>query len=120
VDVPPNSVTSRGAGGGTAVMIAQNAWQCYWVKAIEDGDRAAQRRARAQLEQLVAKHIVVAPAGAPEDWTPPDPPRGPYAVWAHDGGLEWIVAGYRMAVHGDPARLAASCRANAPGVDPTR
>jgi hypothetical protein len=113
--VPPNSVTSRGAGGGAAVAIAQNAWECYWVKAIEHGDSAAQRRARAALDQLVAKHMVVAPAGAPEDWTPPKPPPGPYAIFAHDGGLEWIVAGYRMAAHGDPIRIAASCRANAPG-----
>jgi hypothetical protein len=117
--VAGNSVTSRGAGGGVAVMIARNAWECYWVKAIEDGDHAAQRRAHAELEQLVAKHMIVAPAGAPEGWTPPNPPRGPYAVFADDGGLRWIVAGYRMAAHGDPARVAASCRANAPGVDPT-
>ncbi|HYZ28956.1 MAG TPA: hypothetical protein VE570_07885 [Thermoleophilaceae bacterium] len=117
--VPSNSVTGRGAGGGTAVTIAQNAWECYWVKAIGDGDRAAQRRAQAELEQLVEKHMIVAPAGAPEDWTPPNPPPGPYAIFADDGGLAWIVAGYRMAAHGDPARIAASCRANAPGVDPT-
>jgi hypothetical protein len=113
--VPSNSVTSRGAGGGHAVLIAQNAWECYWVKAIEDGDGAAQRRAHAQLEQLIAKHVIAAPAGAPEDWTPANPPHGPYAIWAHDGGLDWILSGYRMAADGHPARLIASCRANAPG-----
>jgi hypothetical protein len=114
VHVPSDSVTSVGAGGGRAVLIAQNAWECYWVQAIHDGDVGAQRRAHEELDNLLANHVVVAPVGAPEDWTPPNPPRGPYAIFAHDGGFEWVRAGYRQAAARDPARLTASCRANAP------
>jgi hypothetical protein len=114
VHVPSDSVTSVGAGGGRAILIAQNAWECYWVQAIHDGDVAAQRRAHQELDKLLANHVVVAPAGASEDWTPPNPPPGPYAVYAHDGGFEWVQAGYRQAAAGNPARLISSCRANAP------
>ena len=34
--IDPNSLTGRGAGGGRAVGIAENAWECYWVQAIAD------------------------------------------------------------------------------------
>jgi hypothetical protein len=27
------------------VLIAQNAWECYWVQAIRDGDTTAAKRA---------------------------------------------------------------------------
>ena len=50
--IDPNSVTGRGAGGGHAVLSAQNAWECYWVDAIESGDTAAQQRAHAELNAL--------------------------------------------------------------------
>jgi hypothetical protein len=63
---PAHSVTSRGAGGAFAVTIDQDAWECYWVDAIHSGDVAAQRRANAALDDLIANHIVVAPAGSPE------------------------------------------------------
>ena len=112
--VPDNSVTTRGGGGSSAVMIAKTAWECYWAKAIDDRDRAAQRQAHAQLEELFAKHVLVAPRGAPEGWAPPHPPRGPYATFADDGGVQWFLDGYRMAAHGNPARVIASCRANGP------
>jgi hypothetical protein len=114
LNIDPNSVTSKGAGGGTAVLISQNAWECYWVKAIREGDVAAQRRAHERLSTLLAENMLVAPIGAPEDWTPPNPPDAPYAVFAHDGGFEWIRATYALAAAGHPRRLAQSCRANSP------
>ena len=39
---PANTVTGRGAGGGIAVLTAQNAWECYWVRSIRSGDTARQ------------------------------------------------------------------------------
>jgi hypothetical protein len=114
VEIPDDSVTGRGAGGGRAVMIAQNAWECYWVDAIRDGDTAAQRRARNELNALLAHNILEAPAGAPENWTPPSPPTVPFAVFANDGGLDWIRAAYTQAAAGNPQNLVDSCRANAP------
>ena len=112
--VDPNSVTSPGAGGGHAVLISQNAWECYWAKAIRNGNTAAQRRAHTELSTLLANNILVAPVGAPEDWRPPNPPDEPYAVFAHDGGFEWIRGTYLVAAAGHPRRLGQSCRANAP------
>ena len=108
----PNSVTTRGGGGGHAVSIAQTAWECYWAKAIREGNLPAQRRAQAELQNLLDHHILVAPLGAPEDWTPPSPPTGPYSVFAHDGGLDWIKQGYVMAAAGNGKRVAQGCRAN--------
>ena len=92
-----------------------NAWECYWVKAIRDGDTAAGQQAQKQLSTLLAENVIAAPAGAPEDWTPPNPPKAPYVTYAHDGGLEWVRATYALAAAGHPRRLAQSCRANAPG-----
>ena len=112
--VDPNSVTSPGAGGGHAVLISQNAWECYWAKAIRNGNTAAQRRAHTELSTLLANNILVAPVGAPEDWRPPNPPDEPYAVFAHDGGLNWIRQTYELAAVGNPRRLRQSCRANSP------
>ena len=110
---PDDTVTSRGAGGGQAVLIAQNAWECYWVEAIGKGDAAAGKRAHDELDALLANNIVEAPAGAPEGWHPTPLPTVPLAVFAHDGGLAWIRANYERAAAGDPRRLAQSCRANA-------
>jgi hypothetical protein len=110
-----NSVTTRGGGGGHAVVMAQNAWECYWVKAIRSGDTAAQARAHAELNDLMRNHVLVAPLNAPEDWAPANPPNGPYAVFADDGGYQWVQQAYALAASGHPQRLAQSCRANAPG-----
>jgi hypothetical protein len=115
---PANSVTGRGAGGGMAVLNAQNRWECYWVRAIRTGDTAAQARAHAALDNLLANNILEAPAGASENWTPAIKPTVPYAVFAHDGGLDWIKANYAAAAAGHPRRLAQSCYANAPGTIP--
>jgi hypothetical protein len=110
--VDPNSVTNRGGGGGRAVAIAQNAWECYWVGAIRRGDTAAQANAHAQLENLLRNNVIVAPAGASENWSPPNPANHPYAVFAPDGGYEWVRETYALAAAGHPQRLADSCRAN--------
>ena len=114
LQVEQNSVTSKGAGGGHAVLISQNASECYWAKAIRNGDKAAQRRAHKRLNALLADNVLVAPPGAPEDWRPENPPNGPYAVFAYDGGLDWVRGTYKLAAAGDPRRLAQSCRANSP------
>lgn len=115
---PANSVTGRGAGGGMAVLHAQNAWECYWVRAIRTGDTGAQARAHAALNALVAHNMLEAPAGASENYRLPDPPDVPYVVFAHDGGLETIKANYAAAAAGHPRGLEQSCYANAPGVKP--
>jgi hypothetical protein len=113
--VQANSLTGRGAGGGHAVLAAQNAWECYWVQAIRKGDTAAQTRAHDVLNALLANNVLVAPAGASENWTPPNPPDHPFATFADDGGLQWVRATYALAAAGHPQRLIDSCRANAPG-----
>jgi hypothetical protein len=110
-----NSVTGRGAGGGHAVLIAQNAWECYWVKAIRGGDTAAATRAHRELQSLLDHNVLEAPPGAPEDWLPANPPKEPWVAFAHDGGLSWTRQNYRLAAAGHPRRLEQSCRANAPG-----
>ena len=115
--MPPEadiSVTSRGAGGGQAVLIAQNAWECYWVRAIRNGDTTSAQLAHSELNNLLAHHILEAPAGASENWTPTPPPVVPVATFAHDGGLDHVRAWYRQAAAGKPLNLAQSCKANAP------
>jgi hypothetical protein len=114
-DMPgANTVTSRGGGGGQAVLTAQNAWECYWVRAIRKGDSTAVKQAQDELNRLLETNVVVAPIGAPEGWTPSPPPEVPFAVFAHDGGLNWVRSAYTHAAAGDPRNLIASCRANAP------
>jgi hypothetical protein len=115
---PANSVTGRGAGGGFAVLNAQNAWECYWVHAIKTGDTTAQKRAHTVLSSLVAHNMLEAPAGASENYMPSNPPKVPYVVFAHDGGLESIKANYAAAAAGHPRGLEQSCYANAPGTKP--
>jgi len=113
--IEPNSVTGRGAGGGHAVLVAQNAWECYWVHAIREGDNAAAARAQSVLTGLLAQNVLEAPVGASENWTPPNPPDRPYVVFAADGGLDWVRQTYALAAAGKPLRLIQSCNANAPG-----
>jgi hypothetical protein len=115
LDWPSNSVTSRGAGGAFAVFTDQDDWECYWVGAIRSDDVAAQRQAEGALDDLMANHIVVAPSGAPEDWTPPESSRTPTAVFADDGGYQLKQRMYAQAAAGEPKLLEQSCRANGPG-----
>ena len=111
---PANSVTSRGAGGGFAVSLDQDAWECYWVDAIQSGDAAAQRRAQSALDDLMTNHIVVAPKGSPEDYTPPESARTPTLAFADDGGYQYKRRMYAEAAAGKPGLLEQSCRANGP------
>lgn len=110
--VQQNSVTTRGGGGSYAVLIAQNRWECYWAAAIGNGDVVAGKRAQAELESLLRNNVVVAPAGASENWAPPVAPGHPYAAFADDGGYEWKRRMYALAAAGHPQRLVGSCRAN--------
>lgn len=112
---PPNSVTSRGAGGSFAVSLDQGAWECYWVDAIHTGDVAAERRAQAALDDLMTNHSVVAPAGASENWSPPYAEDTPTQVFARDGGYQYKQRMYAQAAAGKPQLLQQSCRANGPG-----
>jgi hypothetical protein len=111
-----NTLTSRGGGGGTAVLIAQNAWECYWARAIRNGDRAGGARAQAELNKLLADNILVAPIRAPEVGFRRLCRRfsSRSSRTTADGGLNWVRASYKQAAAGDPRNLIASCRANAP------
>ncbi|MFL5959660.1 MAG: hypothetical protein ACJ75G_05250 [Gaiellaceae bacterium] len=111
---PPNSVTSRGAGGAFAVSLDQDAWECYWVNAIHSGDVAAQRQAQAALADLMTSHTVVAPQGASENWSPPYAADRPTQVFADDGGYQYKQRMYARAIAGRPQLLEQSCRANGP------
>jgi hypothetical protein len=111
---PKNSVTSRGAGGAFAVSIDQDAWECYWVDKIHSGDIAGERRANAALDDLMANHIVIAPTGSPEDYTPPQSARTPTLAFADDGGYQYKQRMYAEAAAGRPRLLEQSCRANGP------
>ena len=108
----PNSVTSQGGGASLAVTIAMHQWDCYWVDAVGRRDSAGAQRAQSTLEGLLAHNVIVAPDGAPEDWAPAAPPGVPYAIWADDGGYQYVKAAYADAASGKPQRLAQNCRAN--------
>jgi hypothetical protein len=110
---PSDSVTSRGAGGSFAVNMAQSAWECYWVESIRNHDLAGQRRAHAALTDLMTNHVVIAPAGASENWSPPQTGT-PIATYADDGGYQYKQKMYADAAAGNPQLLEQSCRANAP------
>jgi hypothetical protein len=111
---PGHAVTSVGAGGSFAVNVDQDTWECYWVAAIRDGDAAAGQRAHAALDDLLANHIVIAPNGASENWSPPDAESTPTAVFADDGGYQFKQRAYAEAAAGNPKLLEESCRANGP------
>jgi hypothetical protein len=111
---PANSVTSPGGGGAFAVSLDQDAWECYWVDSIHSGDVAAQRKAHAALDDLMRNHIVTAPAGAPENWSPPGSTEKPLLAFAEDGGYRYKQRMYTEAAAGRPQQLEQSCRANGP------
>jgi hypothetical protein len=110
---PTDSVTSRGAGGSYAVNMAQSAWECYWVQSIRHHDTAGEQRAQAALRDLMANHVVVAPKGASENWSPPQTAT-PIATYADDGGYQFKQKTYAEAAAGRPQLLEQTCRANAP------
>jgi len=113
LNVDPNTVTSRGGGGSSAVMIAMGSWECYWADAIRSGDERAQQRAHAELNSLFANHVVIAPAGASENWFPSDH-AFPVVAFADDGGYQYKQQMYADAAAGRPKSLLQSCRANGP------
>ena len=113
LNVDPNSVTSRGGGGSSAVMIAMGSWECYWADAIRSGDEQAQQRAHAELNSLFANHVVIAPAGASENWFPTGH-AFPVVAFADDGGYQYKQQMYADAAAGRPKLLFQSCRANGP------
>jgi len=113
LNVDPNSVTSRGGGGSSAVMVAMGSWECYWADAIKSGDEQAQQRAHAELNSLFANHVVIAPAGASENWFPTGHPF-PVVAFADDGGYQYKEQMYADAAAGRPKQLFQSCRANGP------
>ena len=114
LNVDPNSVTSRGGGGSSAVMVAMGSWECYWVDAIKSGDEQAQQRAHAELSSLLANHVVIAPAGASENWSPSSSHSFPVAAFADDGGYQYKQQMYADAAAGRPKTLFQSCRVNGP------
>src|SRR5262245_22548239 len=83
LNIDPNSVTTRGGGAAYAVSIALTSWECYWADAIKSDDSEAQQRAHAELNSLLANHVVIAPAGASENWAPSGH-AFPVAVFADD------------------------------------
>ena len=113
LNVDPDSVTSRGGGGSSAVMIAMGSWECYWADAIRSGDERAQQRAHAELNSLFANHVVIAPSGASENWFPTDH-AFPVVAIADDGGYQYKQEMYADAAAGRPKSLLQSCRANGP------
>ena len=113
--IDPHSLTGLGAGGGHAVIAAEAAWTCYWVDAIRSGDTAAQRQSHEELDSLLQNHVIVAPKNASENWTPPNPPKAPFAVFADDGGYQWLQKAYAQAAAGNPQLIADYCKANKPG-----
>lgn len=112
LNVPQNTVTSRGGGGADAVMIAMGSWECYWAGAIKSGDQQAQDDAHAALTALLRDHVVIAPAGASENWMPTG--KFPVVAFADDGGYQYKQKIYADAAAGKPHDLIQSCRVNGP------
>jgi hypothetical protein len=108
----PNTVTGMSQPGGEAVAISRVRWECYWGKAIRSGDTAAQTRAQAALADINANHTLVAPDGSSENVAAPDNIKGPYEIFANDGGIQFVRKMYADAAAGRPAMLFQSCRAN--------
>jgi hypothetical protein len=112
LNVPANSVTSRGAGGAYAVNMAQSAWECYWAQSIRSRNVSGENDARAALSDLMKNHVIIAPKGASENWAPP-PSDKPVATYADDGGYQYKQHMYAA----DPQLLEQSCEANGPRTD---
>jgi hypothetical protein len=110
--LPPNTVTGMSQPGGTAVAISRVRWECYWGKAIRSGDTAAQASAQAALADINAHHTLVAPNGSSENVAPPSNIKGPFEIFAHDGGFQFVTKMYADAAAGRPAMLFQSCSAN--------
>jgi hypothetical protein len=110
--LPPNTVTGKSQPGGEAVAFSRMRWECYWGKAIRSGDTAAQASAQAALADINARHTLIAPDGSSENVAPPSNIKGPYEIFANDGGIQFVKKMYADAAAGRPAMLFQSCRAN--------
>jgi hypothetical protein len=108
----PNTVTGMSQPGGEAVAISRGRWECYWGKAIRSGDTTAQASAQAALADINANHTLVAPDGSSENVAAPSNIKGPYEIFANDGGIQFVTKMYADAAAGRPAMLFQSCRAN--------
>jgi hypothetical protein len=108
----PHTVTGMSQPGGEAVAISRARWECYWGSAIRSGDTAAQTRAQAALADINANHTLVAPDGSSENVAAPSNIKGPYEIFANDGGIQFVKTMYADAAAGRPAMLFQSCRAN--------
>jgi hypothetical protein len=108
----PHTVTGMSQPGGEAVAISRVRWECYWGKAIRSGDTAAQARAQVALADINAHHTLVAPNGSSENVAPPDNLKGPFEIFANDGGIQFVKKMYADAAAGRPAMLFQSCRVN--------
>jgi hypothetical protein len=113
LNLESNSVMSRGGGGSYAVMIAMTKWECYWADAIKSGDQEAQQQAHSELSSLFRDHVVVAPPGASENWSPTGH-AFPVVAFADDGGYQYKKEMYADAAAGKPHDLIQSCRVNGP------
>ncbi|HET6656674.1 MAG TPA: hypothetical protein VFG61_02140 [Gaiellaceae bacterium] len=113
LNIPANSVTTRGGGGAYAVMIAMGSWECYWADAIRSGDDQAQQQSHAALTSLLHDHAVIAPAGASENWAPTGH-AFPVVAFADDGGYQYKEKIWAQAAAGNPQNLIQSCKANGP------
>ena len=101
LNIDPNSVTSKRAGGGSCGPHPRRLpGSATGSKRFGPETWPLRRRAHNRLSTLLAENMLVAPIGAPEDWTPPKPPDAPYAVFAHDGGFEWVRRTYTLAAAG--------------------
>ena len=69
-------------------------------------------RAR-RIYDLMTNHVVIAPKGASENWSPPQT-GVPTAVYADDGGYQFKQRAYAEAAAGNAQLLEERCRANAP------
>lgn len=62
----------------------------------------------------MAENSVIAPAGASENWSPPNAEDTPTQVFADDGGFQYKQRMYADAAAGKPQLLEQSCRNNGP------
>jgi len=111
--LPPHTITGISQPSGVAVFISQLRWECYWGEAIRSNDGAGQRLAQAALADIVANHVLVAPAGSSENVAPPSNLNGgPFEIYADDGGFQFVKKAYADAAAGKPAMLFQICRIN--------
>jgi hypothetical protein len=68
--------------------------------------------AQGALADINAHHTLVAPNGSSENVAPPSNIKGPFEIFAPDGGFQFVTKMYADAAAGRPAMLFQSCRVN--------